>query len=67
MSEPFWQPSAERIAQANLTACARMVAEQHGAELTMHAMIHGRPLTIAVALAKPQSLALDRDLPAARS
>jgi len=67
MSEPFWQPSAGRIEQANLTASARMVAEQHGAELAMPSMIHGRPVTNVEGLANAHSRALDQDLPALRS
>jgi acetoacetyl-CoA synthetase len=33
MDQPLWQPSAERIERANLTAFARMVAATHGASL----------------------------------
>jgi acetoacetyl-CoA synthetase len=33
MDQPLWQPSAERIERANLTAFARKVAAAHGAAL----------------------------------
>jgi acetoacetyl-CoA synthetase len=33
MSEPIWQPSPQRIEQANMTAFARTVARSHGKEL----------------------------------
>jgi acetoacetyl-CoA synthetase len=33
MDQPLWQPSAERIERANLTAFARMVAATHGEAL----------------------------------
>jgi acetoacetyl-CoA synthetase len=33
MSEPIWQPSRQRIEQANMTAFARTVARSHGKEL----------------------------------
>jgi acetoacetyl-CoA synthetase len=33
MTQPLWQPSRERLAQANMTAFARAVAAEHGAGL----------------------------------
>jgi acetoacetyl-CoA synthetase len=33
MNQPLWQPSSERIAAANMTAFARMVAGRHGQSL----------------------------------
>ena len=33
MAQPLWRPSAERIAQANLTKFTRAVAARHGGEL----------------------------------
>jgi acetoacetyl-CoA synthetase len=33
MSEPIWQPSRQRIEQANMTAFARTVARSHGKDL----------------------------------
>ncbi len=33
MNQPLWQPSSERIAQANVTAFAQSVAGRHGSEL----------------------------------
>jgi acetoacetyl-CoA synthetase len=34
MNQPLWQPSSERIAAANMTAFANMVAARHGQELS---------------------------------
>ena len=33
MDQPLWQPSAERIERANMTALARQVAAAHGERL----------------------------------
>ncbi len=33
MDQPLWQPSAERIERANMTAFARQVAAAHGERL----------------------------------
>jgi acetoacetyl-CoA synthetase len=40
MSAPLWQPSAERIARAQVTAFARRIADRHGALLPDQAALH---------------------------
>lgn len=39
MTNPLWEPSAERIAQANLTAFSRRVAQKHGAVIDDYAAL----------------------------
>jgi acetoacetyl-CoA synthetase len=40
MSEPLWTPSPERVAQANVTRFAAMVAERHGVAVDDYAALH---------------------------
>ena len=40
MAEMLWQPSPERIADANLTGFAALVCERHGLNATDYAMLH---------------------------
>ena len=40
MAEMLWQPSAERVANANLTRFAAMVRERHGARASDYAALH---------------------------
>ena len=40
MERPLWQPSPERIANANLTAFAREVRERWGAAVDDYAELH---------------------------
>ncbi|MDB5864923.1 MAG: acetoacetate--CoA ligase [Betaproteobacteria bacterium] len=40
MNQPMWQPSAERVAQANLTAFIGMVRERYGADVPDYAALH---------------------------
>jgi acetoacetyl-CoA synthetase len=40
MGAPLWQPSAERIARAQVTAFARRVADEHGVPLPDQAALH---------------------------
>ncbi len=40
MTGPLWQPSAERIARANLTAFAARVSRRHAIELTEYAALY---------------------------
>jgi acetoacetyl-CoA synthetase len=39
MSAPLWEPSAERIAQANVTAFAAAIAARHGADVSDYAAL----------------------------
>ncbi len=41
MSAPLWQPSADRVAQANLTAFAARVAARHGVPLPDFSALYG--------------------------
>jgi len=40
MTGPLWQPSAERIAQANITALARELESRHGVALPNYEALH---------------------------
>ena len=40
MNKPLWQPSADRIAAANLTAFKEFLAEAHGIEVADYAALH---------------------------
>ncbi|TFG92260.1 MAG: acetoacetate--CoA ligase, partial [Myxococcales bacterium] len=40
MSAPLWQPSAERIERAQVTAFARRLADEHGVSLPDQAALH---------------------------
>ncbi|NJN45841.1 MAG: acetoacetate--CoA ligase [Candidatus Competibacteraceae bacterium] len=40
MSTLLWQPSAERIEQANLTTFTRMVSQQHGLQLSTYSALY---------------------------
>lgn len=40
MSTLLWQPSAERIEQANLTTFMRMVSQQHGLQLSTYSALY---------------------------
>ena len=40
MNKPLWQPSADRIAEANLTAFKEFVAKAHGIEVADYAALH---------------------------
>ncbi len=40
MDQPLWEPSPERIAQANLTAFMRTVRERHGVGVTDYAALY---------------------------
>ena len=40
MTEPLWQPSPERVANANITAFARMLESRHGISLPDYEALH---------------------------
>ncbi len=40
MAEPLWQPSIERIAQANITALSRKLESRHGVSLPDYPALH---------------------------
>ncbi|MCG8544401.1 MAG: acetoacetate--CoA ligase, partial [Alphaproteobacteria bacterium] len=40
MNEPLWQPSADRIASANLTAFIEFLADEHGIQVADYAALH---------------------------
>ncbi len=40
MTEPLWTPSAQRVADANITAFARRAAERHGVDAGDYAALH---------------------------
>lgn len=40
MTDPLWQPSPERVANANITAFRHMLESRHGVSLPDHEALH---------------------------